>query len=436
MRHPLSPEGSARERIIRRVLTGLMIVLVAGGLGWGAGQWLRARPPLGEAIELADAGRLDEAEAKLRARLAVDPDDGAAALLLAEVALKRLDSPTTLAGRPPEDWAQRALDQLHRVRPSNRRMAATREVGRGRALYRLLRFVEAEAAWLEALWLDPIVPEAGWHLLNLYYLQGRPEEARRLALRLHEVEPDPQDRVRLLVELLRPDARPPAPDSIAILLEPVVRKHPDDLHSALALGLARTRASQIEAGINQLRQVVRIHPDRVEAWDGLLTALDESGHVDLLVDELGRLPAAFAESPRMWKHRARVAQVSNRRKEAAEFYRRAHAAEASYRPLEYRLSQALRHVGAIAEAERIERRARLRDDAIRDIRSLFEQANTTSDLGTRAHPELYQKIAEVRERMQLLDEARAWHRLVLRDDPEETVSRAALKRLGEASDPR
>jgi tetratricopeptide (TPR) repeat protein len=434
MRQPPSPGGSARERIIRRVLTGLMVALGVGGLGWGAGQWLRSRASLEEAIGLADAGRLDEAEAKLRARLAADPDDGAAALLLAQVALKRLDSPATQAGRPAEEWAQLALDHLRRVHPSNPTMAVLLEVCRGRALHRLLRFEEAEAAWLEALKLDPTAPEAGWHLLNLYYFQGRQDAARRLALRLHKVEPDPQDRVRLLVELLRPDARPPAPDSIAILLEPVVRQHPEDLHSALALGLARTRASQLDEGIAQLRRVVQIHPDRVEAWDGLLTGLDESGQVDLLEDELGCLSAALAESPRLLKHRARVAQGSSRWKEAADLYRRAHAAEPSNRAVEYRLSQALRHVGETIEADRIQQRLNRRDVAIQEIRPLFDQATATPDLGLRPHPELYQRIADVRERMQLPEEARAWHRLVLRDDPGNEVSRAALARLGESGD--
>jgi tetratricopeptide (TPR) repeat protein len=397
---------------------------------------LTSHPPLQEAIDLADSGRLDEAVARLRDRLGADPDDGAAALLLAQVELKRLDMPATQGGRPPEEWAQRALDHLGRVRPSNPKMAATLEVCRGRALHRLLRFVEAEAAWLAALEADPLAPEAGWHLLNLYYVQGRQEEARRLALRLHEIEPDPQDRVRLLFELLRLDARPPDPGSIAVLLEPVVQQHPDDLHSALALGLARTRASQVEAGIDQLRRVVQVHPDRIEAWDSLLTALDESGHVDRLVDELGRVPAAFAESPRLWKHQARVAQVQNRWKEAVDLYRRAHAAEPSNRAVEYRLSQALRHLGEIAEAERIERRARFRDVAIQDVRTLFEEATATSDLGRRPHPELYQRIADARERMQLLDEARAWHRLVLRGDPGNEKSRAALDRLGAEGSPR
>ena len=431
-----SSQGSARARTIRRVLTGLMVCLGVGVLSWGAWQSFRLRPTLAEAVRLAEAGRLDEAEAKLRARLAADSNDSAAHLLLAQLALKRPDAPATQAGRAPEDWARLALDHLGRVRPSNPRMELTLQLGRGRALDYLRRFDEAEAAWLEALALDATAPEAGWHLLNLYYLQGREEEARRLALRLYEVEPDPHDRVLLLLELVRPDARPPAPASIVKLFEPVVRAHPDDLHSAVAMGLARVRAGKVEAGLDELRRVVQTHPDRVEAWDCLLTGLDESGQVDVLEDELERLPAALAESPRLVKHRARVAQGSNRWKEAVDLYRRAQAAEPYNRVVEYRLSRALRHNGATAEADRIEQRLRRRDVAIQEIRPLYDQATAIPGLGTRPHPDLYQRIAEARERMQLPDEARAWHRLVLRDDPKNAVSLAALERLGDQGDSR
>jgi hypothetical protein len=45
------------------------------------------------------------------------------------------------------------------------------------------------------------------------------------------------------------------------------------------------------------------------------------------------------------------------------------------------------------------------------------------------HPELYHRIADLRERMGLSDEALAWHRLVLRDRPEDPISRAAVARL-------
>ena len=231
------------------------------------------------------------------------------------------------------------------------------------------------------------------------------------------------------MELLRHDARPPAPGSLVKLFEPVVRDHPGEFHSAMALGLAYTRAGEVEKGIDELRRVVKTHPDRVEAWDCLLTCLDESGQVDAMEDELDRLPAGIAGSPRLLKHRARAAQGS-RWKEAVELYRQAQSAEPYNRVVEYRLSRALRHVDQAAEADRIEARLRRRDVAIQELRPLYDQATETRNLRARAHFELFQKIAETRERMQLLDEARAWHKLVLLDQPGNAASLAALSRLG------
>ena len=258
---------------------------------------------------------------------------------------------------------------------------------RGNALDRLSRLDEAEAAWLESLRLDPTTPEAGWNLLNLYYLQWRDDDARRLALQLFEVEPDPHDRVMLLLELLRHDARPPAPGSLVKLFEPVIRAQPRDLHSAMALALALTRAGQVEKGIDEVRRVVQNHPDRVEAWDCLMTCLDESGQVDVMEEELDRLPADVAGSPRLLKHRARIAQGS-RWKEAVDLYRRAQAAEPYNRVVEYRLSRALRHIGQEAEADRIEQRLVRRDVAIQELRPLYDQATATNKLQVRSQAAL------------------------------------------------
>jgi Flp pilus assembly protein TadD len=413
-----------------------MVCLVAGGLGWGAWESMRARPSLERAIRLADAGRLDDAAKEVRAQLAAAGDEHAAHLLLAQIILKRPDPPSNQAERPPSESAQEAMEHLSRIRPLNSRMAVTLQLCRGAALHRLQRFDEAEAAWLEALSINPTAPEAGWNLLTLYYLQGREQEARCLALRLYEVEPDPHDRVLLLLELVRTDARPPAPGSIVKLFAPVVREHPDDLHTAIALGLALTRAGKVGEGIDELRRVVQTHPESVEAWDSLLTGLDESGQVDVIDEELERVPAVLSESPRLWKHRGRVAQGGDRWNEAVDLYRRAQRAEPYNRVVEYRLSRALRHVGEAALAQRIEQRLRRRDVAIQKVRPLYDKATETPGLGTRAHPELYQRIADERERMQLPDEARAWHRLVLRDDPKNEVSLAAVARLGDERGPR
>jgi tetratricopeptide (TPR) repeat protein len=423
-----SNRNSARERIVRQVLMVLTVALGVGGLGWGTWQSLRSSPSLDEAIGLVDAGRLVEAEAKVRALLAAEPS-AIAHLLLADIILKRPEQPSTPAERRPSPAGQEALDHLDRVRPENPSMAVIFHRCRGDALKRLMRFDEAEAAWLEALRIDLTAPEVGWNLLTLYYLQGREEEARRLALRLYRVEPDPHDRASLLLELVRQDARPPAPGSIEKLLEPVVRFNPSDLQSGLAMALALTRANKVEMGIDQLHRVVQNHPDRVESWDGLLTGLDESGQVDVMEEELDRLPAALSEAPRLIKHRARIAQEGNRWNDAVELYRRARTAEPNNRVIEYRLSRALRHVGETAEAGRIEERVRRREIAFQELRPLYDQATTTPDLGIHPHPELYQRIADVRERMQLPEEAIAWHRLVLGNDPKNEVSLAALSRL-------
>jgi tetratricopeptide (TPR) repeat protein len=402
-----------------------------GGAACAAWAILRGRPSLEDAIALAEAGRLDEAEARLNAYLARDRQNGEANLLMAQIALRQPDPDVQQSQRRPSARAQVALDHLGRIHPANASIAVTLELGRGRALDRLLRLDEAEAAWLEALRINPRAPEAGWNLLNLYYLQWREEEARGLVLRLYEIEPDPHDRVLLLMELLKTDARPPAPGSIERLFEPVVRYSPREFHTAMALGLAQSRAGKVDEGIGQLRRVVQSHADRLEAWDCLLTALDETGQVDAMNDTLGEVPAAVSESPRLLKHRARVAQARIEWKQAAELYRRAQTAEGYNRIVEYRLSRVLRHLGETAEAERIEQRLRGRDVAIQEIRPLYDQITATPDLGTVPHTELYQRIADVRERMRLPEEARAWHQLVLRDDPKNELSRAALKRLGD-----
>jgi tetratricopeptide (TPR) repeat protein len=418
-----------RRRLVRPFWTWTAVALATLGAAWGAWWWLRPRPALDDAAPLAEAGRFDEAEAKVRAYLAEHPGSDAAHLLLAQVVLGRPDPPSTPADRRTPGPARVALEHLDRVRPRNPRMAVALQLSRGKAFYRLLRLEDAEAAWLEALRLDATAPEAGWSLLDLYYLQGREQEARRLALRLYWVEPDPHDRVQLLLELVRQDARPPAPGSLVNWFEPVVRQYPGDLHSAAALGLALVRAGKVEKGIDQLRCAVESHPDRVEAWDALLTGLDESGQVDVVEDELERLPPSLAAATGLSKHRARVAQNIDWA-EAVRLYRQAREAEPYNRVVEYRLNRALRHVGESAEAERIEQRLRRRDIAMQEVRPLYDEATRPPDLASVHRTDLILRIADVRERMQLPDEARAWHQLVLRGDPENAVSLAALARLG------
>ncbi len=424
----------ARARSARRALTGLMFGLATAVLFWGSREYSRAQGSLEGAIDLAASGKLDEAEARARARVEGAPGDNAARILLAQILLRQAEKAANPSDPARVDSARRAIEYLEPVRPDTPAMAATVHLTLGNALDRLSRLDEAETAWLQALSEDPTTPEAGWNLLNLYYLQWREEEARRLALRLFEIEPDGHDRLMLLMELLRHDARPPAPGSIVKLFEPVVQARPDDLRAPMALGLAMTRASRGDEGVAELRRVTRSHPQRVEAWDCLLICLDESGEVGEMADELERLPTSLAESPRLLKHRARIAQ-GRKWRGAVELYRRARDAEPYNRVIEYRLSRALRHIGQDAEADRIEARLVRRDTAVQELRPLYDRATATDHLRVRDNVPLLQKIAENREFMQFPEEAIAWHRLIIECEPDNPASKSALARLGQRKAP-
>ena len=132
----------------------------------------------------------------------------------------------------------------------------------GKARYQQGRYDLAEDCWADALRIDPTVPEAGWTLLELLDKEGRQEEAHRLGMRMHEVEPDPRDRVRILLEMSRLDIEEPEAHSQIVLFEPLVKQHPENLPLTLTLGKALVRFNRSDEGIEVLRAAARIIPIR------------------------------------------------------------------------------------------------------------------------------------------------------------------------------
>ncbi|MGE3818666.1 MAG: tetratricopeptide repeat protein, partial [Isosphaeraceae bacterium] len=198
-------------------------------------RWLETPPTVGEAALAVRQGRYDDAERLLDRVLARRPDQRDANLLMAQVLIDRTNP------KPA-----RALECLSRVRTRNRQVQAVLRVQEGKALYQLRRLAESESAWLEALELNPRVPEAGWLLIQQYYLQGRDDEVARLALELHPRETDPIDRVRYLLELVREDVERLAAAGVIPWLEPAVKANPGDRASALALGRALVKEGRTE----------------------------------------------------------------------------------------------------------------------------------------------------------------------------------------------
>jgi tetratricopeptide (TPR) repeat protein len=406
------------------LLNAAAAAAVAGVLGWGAWLLFAPEPRLDRAAvdALAAAERYDEAEAVVASYLATRPDDDAARFLAARMALAHPS--------PGDTEARRALHYLDKIRPDDPRKAALVALDRGQAEFYLARFDEAERSWKKALTLDPTVPEAAWGLLEMYYMQGRAAEARRLALKQFDIEPDPRDRVAYLMELAREDYQRVAPAVMVRWFEPRVRKNPGDLHGTLALGRGLVLFSRIDEGLALLRKAVAARPDDPDAWDALLSGLDDAGAPDEELSEaLGRLPSHLASQPRFARHLARAAQEKPDWTEAARRYRRACEVDPGDSRLRYRLARALRNAGERAGAEKIERAYQDGLEASKALGLLYEEAKTDKAFGTHPAPDLYKRMADVRERMGLRGEAAAWHRLVLLDRPDDAQSRAAIERL-------
>jgi tetratricopeptide (TPR) repeat protein len=432
-----------KSRLPERILVVFMLVISLGGIA-ALGIWraLSGPPNLDAVRALAREKRFDQAQALLDRYVRAHPRNNRARLLMAE-----------LTTEPTHSRPAVALWHLGVIFPDSPGQAARVRFFEGRAHFHLGRYDQAEASWRESLRLNPIVPASGWELLGLLEREGRLEEAHCLGMRLHEVEPDARDRARILLEMARLDIKTPDPLSQVQFFEPLVRKHPEHLPLNLMLGLALTHIDRCEEGLNVLGEALRRNPMSADAWDAWLSGLSHASNANKLNQEFARLPAEIATDGRFAKHQGDIARNARDWLGAARAYSRAFEFEPYNWGVCFRLRFVLRQAGDGAEFERIDRLCETYEAACREMRGpyfdrlvpseplsfpggdinqqrgAYYEALSIKTLGLLPHPELYQRLAELREKMGRFDEARAWHRLVLRDSAENVVSLAALERL-------
>jgi tetratricopeptide (TPR) repeat protein len=377
-------------------------------------------PTLSGLDSLLASRRFDEVNRRLDAYLDVHPDSVQAHVLKAQVAL----------ARDPQQ-PQVALEHLARVRIADRPVRAVVKLNEGMAYAALGDHVKAEASWREALRIDPSVPEAGWALLSLYYIEGRRQEAEQLGLALYAIEPDPRDRVQLLLELVRQDVKPPAQPELIRLLEPMARNHPHDLHATIALIRAYFRYNRPDEGLALLNPLLEKYPDNPDLWDAMLRGLDDLSRPDQLAETLARLPRPIAGDPRFTRYIGIAAQNRHDWAGARAAFERAREYDPFDTQLLYRLARVLRLMGEDAAAGEID--AKLQ--TLRELLPLHTGAESAQGPGMVSAPNLYLRIAEARERLGYRAEALAWYRLVLRDRPDDAAGLAAVARLADVVTP-
>jgi tetratricopeptide (TPR) repeat protein len=378
-------------------------VVAAFTLFAGSSWWiLRPRPTLDGAAERIASGRFKAAEGQLREYLAAYPNDELARLLLARVLVDR-----------PEPEPETALGLIDGLQPADPHRAALVRAIEGDAQFWSGRYDRAEPAWLEALRLEPTLPEVGWKLLNIYALQGRDEDSRRLALRLFATEPDERDRVQLLLQLIRLDAHPIEAGSIVHALEPIAKANPVDLRSSTALGLALIGSGRPSDGLDLLRRSIRSHVDDESVRLAYLDGLVATGGLDELAQALGEMPRPMADSPKFDAARGWLASQSRELDEAARFYRRALDVRPTppalvYTAMAHRFKGVLRQANRAADLAELEPRLEtiVRFPVV--VRDFFDRINEMPDLGIQSHPEDFERLASVLRQVGRVEEAEAW----------------------------
>jgi tetratricopeptide (TPR) repeat protein len=421
----MTPNLTTGSTVRRSVVVSLLMLTAIGMIVLAALLTLRPERPgpgLDAIRALARAREFRRARGLLETYLHGHRDDAAAHFLMGQ-----------LATEPPEPSPELALAHLGAVRPRDARERAHVLFLEGKARYQQGRFDLTETVWKEALRLDPVVPEAGWALVDLLEKESRVPEAHAVGMTAIDAEPDPRDRVHLLLEMARMDIDVVNPSSQVILFGPLAREHPENLPLNLTVGLALVADSRAEAGLEVLEAALRRYADTPEAWDAWLTGLYRASRFDRLAAEVARLPRTMADDPRFAEHEGIVAQNDRDWPRAVRAFRRAAEHEPNRGAHWYRLRGALRQAGATAELERVNRWYRSFEDAFKQMRPAYQEALAVPDLGVSPHSALYHRLADLRERLGRPDEARVWHRQVLRDNPSDAISLAALDRLESAT---
>lgn len=381
------------------------LIPLAAGIALVVAGALQPRPTLEQVSELARSKRFDEAQTQGEAYLRLFPRDSRALLVMAEIELSR-----------PAPEPRRALELVDRIEPDTSSLAAWVQVDRGNAYYALARFDQSEACWTEALKRDPTVLEAGRRLLDLLGLQGRFDEARALALRQFENEPDLRERLRLLLRLTQLDVDPPDPWLVVKTFEPAVLANTANLSTTLACGLALVTVSRSHEGLPMLRRAVDRDPDSPRAWGALLTGLETAAGRDEIAREMARMPQVLAAEPRFARHRGWLHQEQRHWLEAARAYEQAWNLEPD-NTVGYRLRRTLRLAGQTDLADRYDRLVLDYREAFKQARGLVDQVKAAMKDGSQIERTIYALMAGLRERMGRTREAEAWRRLAVLSFP-------------------
>ncbi len=297
-----------------------------------------------------------------------------------------------------------ALQMLEAVQDTSP-LAAEARFRQGQIYHGLHQWSLAEKLWKEALRLDPRLPEVGWHLIEMYFIEERLKEAAALALQQFRVEPEPHDRVLWLLEIVRQEHERIAPGEAIRMLEPVRLHDPENLYVLRLIGRNYITLGRISEGIDRLNEALRLDPDNLDTWFFLVWALYEQGEFDRVGKLWSALPESAWDDARFLRYHGMWLEAQGRQQEALADYEKGIQLAPFDRKLRYQLAQLLRRLGRDREADVHAEQAVAIDQARERLGQLYQETRAINDDPS---PDVCRQFAQCWEAMGRLDQAQAW----------------------------
>lgn len=353
----------------RKATTGLLLVL--GAIPIAIGVALRSGGPgvapvdIDAVPELLRGGRFAAAERTVRMYLSEHPGHSSARLLLAQVLIS--------ADRRDPDPAA-AIRTLQSARSGDSKVEGAIRWTEGKAWQMLGGLAEAESAWRLAIDRDPLNDQACESLLELYDIEGRESDTRKLVSRRFEVERDKRKLGKWCLYPVRRLVMEPSPALVIDRLGAAAKREPSDFHARRAYGLALVHDGRVDEGLQILSETVERDSRSKDAWIALLTGLDDSGRPDEFASTLARVPQELAADPSFLIFRARAASDQGDYERAVSDYRLAERSGYQDPKTTYRLIQALRRSGRVDEAKALDRRFLEDEETRKTLKALYNKA--------------------------------------------------------------
>jgi tetratricopeptide (TPR) repeat protein len=403
---PLSDRyRSRRGSLVRELIGGCIIVFLSGFNVWWYWRDGRSLPDLGTVSGWMRGGQYVQAESALREHLRRAPHNGEARMMLARV----------LAGRGDLLGCARQLHEIPFWSP-RKAEALLRE---GQSYFKIDRAKDAEAAWLNAMRVDPLHPIAPdllydvcQELLKLYAIEDRWEDAYPVIWTAYD-HGSPSDQPVLLAMRIRPELERVAPTETIEILRRFVAAAPDDWEALRALARAEQALGNPTEAARLFQVCLEASPDNFRAWRDKLAMFLEDGDQDAFLALLEKPPKSAESEHETWMFRAIAGESGRDLQAAAKYFRKAIELNPFVSKYYYRLAMVEQRLGLHEVAKSHRARTKEMNEARAQLATAysdyFDMSERTNDDPTKAA--VCKHITSICETLGWSRAAQGWSRL-------------------------